>query len=310
MRTVDWTERLTEAQLAYVLLAPTFLLLGLIAFWPLVSTFEMSLRADSLVGAGNIGDYVGFENYVELLTGGRDAVIGVPFLDVDQPFQSAVIVTLIFAVVSVAIETVLGFVAALALNQEFTGRRWVRVALILPWSVPIVIQGMMFFLMFAPGVGFATPPLAEVGIIDGTPLNDGLDSLLIIIVADVWKTTAFMMLLILAGLQSIDRSLYDVSKVAGASKWQEFKLITFPLVLPAVLVAMLFRTINAMRVYGLIESISGCGTVPSLSCMVVSTFSSRRFGTSAAIAFITAAIIAVVVVVYIIRFARSSEGVI
>jgi len=310
MRALDWTERLTEAQLAYFLMVPTFLLLGMIAFWPLASTFEMSLRADSLVGAGNIGDYVGFENYVELLTGQRDAVIGVPFLDFSQPFRSAVVVTFIFAAVSVAIETMLGFVAALALNQEFTGRRWVRVALILPWSVPIVIQGMMFFLMFAPGVGFATPPLAEAGIVDSTPLNDGLDSLMIIVIADVWKTTAFMMLLILAGLQSIDRSLYDVSKVAGASKWQEFKLITFPLVLPAVLVAMLFRTINAMRVYGLIESISGCGTVPSLSCMVVSTFSSRRFGTSAAIAFITAAIIAAVVVIYIVRFARSSEGVI
>jgi len=309
MRAVDWTERLTEQQFAYLLLGPTFVLLGAIAFWPLASTFEMSLRADSLVGADNIGEYVGLDNYVALLTGERDAVIGVPFFDLDQPFRSAVTVTLIFAVISVTIETVLGFVAALALNQEFTGRRWVRVALILPWSVPIVIQGMMFFLMFAPGVGFATPPLAEAGIIDSTPLNEGFDAMMIVIVADVWKTTAFMMLLILAGLQSVDRSLYDVSEVAGASTWQEFKLITFPLVLPAVLVAMLFWTINAMRVYGLIESVSSCGTVPSLSCMVVSTFSSRRFGTSAAVAFVTAAIIAVVVLVYIARFARGEGAV-
>jgi len=279
-----------------------FLLLGAIAFWPLASTFEMSLRADSLVGAANIGEFVGLDNYVDLLTGARDAVIGVPFFDLSRPFSSALLVTIIFAAVSVLLETILGFAAALALDKEFTGRRWVRVALILPWSV--------FFLMFAPGVGFATPPLADLGVIDSTPLNDSLDSLMIVIVADVWKTTAFMMLLILAGLQSIDRDLYNVGKVAGATRWQQFKLITFPLVLPAILVAMLFRTINAMRVFGLIESVSGCGTVPSLSCMVVSTFGSRRYGTSAAIAFITAAIIGAVVLVYIVRFARSRQGVI
>jgi multiple sugar transport system permease protein len=306
----DWVERLTETQFAYLLLTPVFLLLGAIAFWPLASTFEMSLRADSLVGAANIGEFVGLDNYVDLLTGARDAVIGVPFFDLSRPFSSALLVTIIFAAVSVLLETILGFAAALALDKEFTGRRWVRVALILPWSVPIVIQGMVFFLMFAPGVGFATPPLADLGVIDSTPLNDSLDSLMIVIVADVWKTTAFMMLLILAGLQSIDRDLYNVGKVAGATRWQQFKLITFPLVLPAILVAMLFRTINAMRVFGLIESVSGCGTVPSLSCMVVSTFGSRRYGTSAAIAFITAAIIGAVVLVYIVRFARSRQGVI
>ncbi len=310
MRITNWAERLSETQFAYLLLTPVFLLMVVIAFWPLASTFEMSLRADSLVGASNIGEFVGLDNYIALLQGDRDAVMGVPFFDIDQPFRSAVTVTIIFAVVSVFLETVLGFVAALALNKEFSGRRWVRVALILPWSVPIVIQGMMFYLMFAPGVGFATPFLADLGIIEGTPLNNNFDSLLIVIIADTWKTTAFMMLLILAGLQSIDRDLYNVGKVAGASAWQRFKLITFPLVLPAVLIAMLFRTINAMRIFGLIESVSSCGTVPSLSCMVVSTFGSRRYGTSAAIAFITAIIIGAVVLVYIIRFARSEEGVI
>ena len=310
MRVTNWAERLTETQFAYLLLIPALALLLTIAFWPLARTFEMSLHADALIGSANIGEFVGLDNYVALLTGARDAVIGVSFLDFSRLFSSAVTVTLIFAFVSVALETLLGFAAALALDKEFAGRRWVRVALILPWSVPIVIQGMIFFLMFAPGVGFATPVLNDLGLMSSTPLNNSADSMAIIITADVWKTTAFMMLLILAGLQSIDRELYDVSRVAGASRWQQFKMITFPLVLPAVLVAMLFRTINAMRVFGLIESVSGCGTVPSLSCAVVSTFSSRRYGTSAAIAFITAAIIAVVVMIYIVRFARSRQGVI
>jgi len=308
-RPASWTERLSETQFAYLMLIPVFLLLGVIAIWPLLSTFRLSLFTDSLTGA-TVGEFVGLENYVELITGQREALLPRPFIDLETPFRSALPVTLIFAVVSVFFETLLGFGAALVLDRDFRGRRWFRVALILPWAVPIVIQGMIFYLMFAPGIGFATDPLSAWGIIGDTPLTNSFDSLLIIIIADVWKTTAFMTLLILAGLQSIDRSLYNVGRVAGASRWQQFKMITLPLVLPAVLVAMLFRSINAMRVFGLIETVSDCGTVPSLSCMVVQTFSSGRYGTSAAIAFLTAAIIAGAVMIYIVQFARGQAEVI
>ncbi|HMB49809.1 carbohydrate ABC transporter permease [Natronoarchaeum rubrum] len=306
----NWTERLNETQFAYLMLVPVFLLLGVIAIWPLLSTFRMSLFADNLTSAATVGEFVGLQNYVELLSGQREPVLPRPFFDISQPFRSALLVTLIFAVVSVLLETLLGFAAALVLDQEFRGRRWFRVALILPWAVPIVIQGMIFYLMFAPGIGFATDPLNNLGIFGATPLTNSFDSLVIIVIADVWKTTAFMTLLILAGLQSIDRSLYEVGRVSGASKWQQFKMITLPLVLPAVLVAMLFRSINAMRVFGLIETVSDCGTVPSLSCMVVQTFSSGRYGTSAAIAFLTAAIIGGAVMIYIVQFARGQAEVI
>jgi multiple sugar transport system permease protein len=301
-------ETLSDTQFAYLLLSPIFLIMGLIAFWPLFSTLQMSLHADSLIGASNIGEFVGLENYVALLTGERSAVLPQPFIDLDNPLKSSLIVTIVFAVVSVFFETLVGFGQALVLDQDFRGRRWVRVAIIIPWAVPVVIQGMIFYLLFQPGIGFLVEPLSELGLISTTPLNDTVDSLLIVIAADVWKTSAFMALLILAGLQSIDRNLYNVARVAGASKWQQFKLITFPLVLPAVMVAMLFRTISAMRIYGLIETVSGCTKVPSLSCMVVSTFGSRRYGTSAAIAFVTAAIIAVAVSVYIVKFADSNRG--
>jgi multiple sugar transport system permease protein len=190
----------------------------------------------------------------------------------------------------------------------------VRVAIIIPWAVPIVIQGMIFFLLFQPNIGFLigtseNPALLnQLGIVGTTPLANTGDSLLLIIVADVWKTSAFMALLILAGLQSIDRSLYDVARVAGATPWQQFKLITFPLVLPTVLVAMLFRTIAAMRVYGIIQTMSSCQTVPSLSCLVVRSFQGRLYGTSATVAFVTAAIIGIAVSVYIIKFADAEGG--
>jgi multiple sugar transport system permease protein len=321
---VRWMESLSETAFAYFLLAPALLLLTAIAVYPLIQTFGFSLYADKLIGSSRLGEFVGLQNYVALLTGARDYALPSSFLPtftsefpfVTNIYQSALMVTLIFTVVSVLFETLIGFGQALILDQDFRGRRWVRVAIIIPWAVPIVIQGMIFYLMFQPNIGFLigrpqNPALLnQLGplSISYTPLRNTADSLFLIIIADVWKTTAFMALLILAGLQSIDRSLYDVARVTGATKWQQFKMITFPLILPTVLVAMLFRTIAAMRVYGLIETMAGCTTVPSLSCLVVTTFNNSMYATSATIAFITAVLIGLVVSVYIIKFADTDGG--
>ena len=303
-----WIENLSDTQFAYLLLTPMLLLMGVIAFWPLVSTFRMSLFADSLYGSAALGEFVGLQNYVALLTGEIDAELTRPFFDLSQPFTSALTVTIIFTVASVILETIIGFGQALVLDQEYRGRRWVRVAIILPWAIPIVIQGMIFFLLFQPGVSFLVDPLQNLGVFSATPTINSVDSTIIIIVADVWKTSAFMALLILAGLQSVDRSLYDVARVEGASTLQRFRMVTLPIVLPAVLVAMLFRTIQATRVYGLIETVSSCSTVPSLSCLVVTTFSARQYGTAAAIAFVTAALVAILVSVYIVGYADTESG--
>jgi multiple sugar transport system permease protein len=311
---VRWMENLTETQFAYLLLTPALLLLAVIAFWPLISTFRMSLFADQLTGSARLGEFVGVGNYVAVLTGQKDALLPSPFLPqgagLGALFNSALTVTLIFTVVSVFFETIIGFAQALILDQDFRGRRWVRVAIIIPWAVPIVVQGMIFFLLFQPGVGLFVGTsenpafLQQIGILSSTPLANAQDATLIVIVADIWKTSAFMALLILAGLQSIDRGLYDVARVAGASKWQQFKMITLPLILPTILIAMLFRTIQAMRVFGIIETVAGCTTVPSLSCLVVSAFDNNLIGTSATVAFITAAIIGLGVSVYIVGYAR------
>ena len=304
---VRWMENLGETGFAYLLLTPVFVLLGAIAFYPLLRTFEMSLFQNVL--GGGESEFVGLGNYVALFTGEADASLpgsttflpsvetssSFPFVHVEGWLRSALIVTLVFTVVSVFFETIIGFGQALVLDREFPGRRWVRVAIIIPWAIPIVIQGMIFYLMFHDRTGFLTEYLANFGIVAAeNTFNDPGSSLLIIMVADIWKTSAFMALLILAGLQSIDRNLYDVARVAGASRWQRFKRITFPLILPTLGVAILFRTIDAMRVYGLIDSTSGCTTVPSLSCMVVETFNDTR-GLASAIAFVTAGLIAIAV---------------
>ncbi len=316
---VDWMENLSEAAYAYLLLVPAFTLLGLVAFYPLAATFRMSLLADQTRGYEPLGEFVGLSNYVDILTG--DVRLARQFLDIQLTgsfpffelgvgfFQQALFATLAFAILNVLFTTLIGFGQALVLDKDFRGRRWVRVAVILPWAVPIVIQGMIFYLIFQPTVGFGVDLMNAFGLFSSTPLANSQDSFFIVLIADVWKTSAFMALLILAGLQSVDRSLYDVPKVSGASTWQRFKLITFPLVLPALLVAMLFRTMEAMRIYGLIESTAGCTTVPSMTCMVVEAMfgGTRIYGTAAAIAFMTAAIIGVFISIYIVKF-RDTEG--
>ena len=312
-RGLTWMENLSEEAYAYLLLVPAFLVLAVIAFWPLWRTFRLSLFEDELFGAAKVGDFVGLQNYVDVITN-QNPLLARPLIDLTGGtpfFRQALFVTIAFAVISVVFETVIGFGQAYIMAKEYHGRRWVRVAIILPWAIPIVIQGMLFYLLFNPSVGFLSDPLQAIGVFGANPLTDSTDAFIITTVADIWKTSAFMALLILAGMQSIDKSLYDVAEVAGASPWQRFRHITLPLILPALLVAMLFRTIDAMRVYGIIEaSGAGCGTVPSLSCLVVDTMfgSTQAYASAATVAFITAIVIGIAITVYLLALKVSSGG--
>ena len=309
MRPLNWLETQSEEVFAYILLFPAFLLLAVIAFFPLIRTFQFSLLSDQTAAASPFGDFVGFDNYAALLAG--DALLPQQFLDpsFETPvLQQALFVTLAFAILSVLFETLIGFGQALVIDQDFYGRRWVRVAIIIPYAIPIVIQAMIFYLMFNPTVGFAADFMQWLGVFGQNPLANSSDSFIIVLVADIWKTSAFMALLILAGLQSVDRGLYDVARVSGASKWQQFKYITLPLVAPALLVAMLFRTMDAMRIYGLIDATAGCQTVPSMSCLVITALQeTRRWATASAVAFLTAVVIGILVVLYMVGL-RDTEA--
>ena len=311
MRPLNWLETKSEEVFAYVLLAPAFALLAVVAFFPLVRTFQFSLLSDQVPDPSPLGGFAGAENYLDLLTG--TALLSQQFLDptFETPIlQQALFVTLLFAVLSVLFETLVGFGQALVIDQDFYGRRWVRVAIIIPYALPIVIQAMIFFLIFNPNVGFGAEFMQWLGVFGDNPLANSSDSFIIVLVADIWKTSAFMALLILAGLQSVDRGLYDVARVSGASKWQQFKHITLPLVAPALLVAMLFRTMDAMRIYGLIDATAGCQTVPSMSCLVITAlFGRRRWATASAVAFLTAVVIGVLVAVYLFALRNREAGV-
>ncbi|PSQ49274.1 ABC transporter permease [Halobacteriales archaeon SW_7_65_23] len=318
MRPLNRLETVSEQVYAYVLLIPAAILLGFIAFYPLLNTLWFSLLGDDVFSPDPFGEFNGFGNYADLLAGEAQLPqqfldVGLsgsfPFIEMGTPFlQQALFVTLAFAIISVLFETLIGFGQAYVIDQDFRGRRWVRVAIIIPYALPIVIQAMIFYLMFNPTIGWATDLMQAIGVFGDNPLASSRDSFFIVLVADIWKTSAFMALLILAGLQSVDRSLYDVAKVSGASPWQQFKYITFPIVLPALLVAMLFRTMDAMRIYGLVDATAGCEQVPSMTCLVITALQgSRRWATASAVAFLTAIVIGLLVIVYLIGL-RGSEG--
>ena len=319
MRPLNRLETVSEQVYAYVLLIPAAVLLGFIAFYPLLNTLWFSLLGDDVFSPDPFGEFNGFGNYADLLAGEAQLPqqfldVGLsgsfPFVEMGTPFlQQALFVTLAFAIISVLFETLIGFGQAYVIDQDFRGRRWVRVAIIIPYALPIVIQAMIFYLMFNPTIGFGTEFMQWLGLFGENPLANTSESFAIVLVADIWKTAAFMALLILAGLQSIDRGLYDVAKVSGASPWQRFKYITLPLVGPALLVAMLFRTMDAMRIYGLIDATAGCQTVPSLSCLVITALQeTRRWATGSAVAFLTAVVIGLVVLVYLFGLRDREAG--
>ncbi len=311
-----WTENLSEETYAYLLLTPGFVVLLLFAFWPLASAFRMSFFADVITGGGQLGEFVGLKNYVQLLTN-SNALAPAAFLDPSFQvpiLEQALFMTLLFAILSVAGETLLGFLYAMLMKGEYKGRKLVRVLIILPWAIPIVIQGMIFFLMFRPGYGLLTEPLQNLGIFSSLPLNTTFDGFVIVTVADIWKTSAFMGLLILAGLESVNQDLYEVADVMGATRWQRFRYITFPLVFPVLMVAMLFRTMGALRVYGIIEATGvGCTTVPSMSCLVVQLMfgSASMYGSAAAASVLIAIVVGLFISIYLlfIRWSNQSLGI-
>ncbi|WP_137289149.1 carbohydrate ABC transporter permease [Natronorubrum halophilum] len=295
-------ERLDEDRYGYLLIAPMIIVLSILAFYPLARTFWVSLHSDDLYGEDPIGAFDGINTYVSILNGDTNIVLNHPFFSLSDPLSSALVVTLLITLISVTIGTGFGLGMALILNKEFRGRSFARMIVILPWAVPIVIQGMMFYLLFQPSISFLVEPLHELGLLSQNPLVSSRDSMVMVILVDVWRKIPFIALIIMAGLASIDQSLYDVAKVAGASKWQQFRLITLPLIKPVVLIGMIFYTISSMKIYGIVEASAGCNTVPTLTCLVVDTFRLQRWATASAIAFITAVIIGGIVMVYLVQF--------
>jgi trehalose/maltose transport system permease protein len=258
---------------------PSLLIIVVVAFFPILYGVVLSLTDSTISG---FGSFVGFENYSELFQ--------------DSDFLEGLSNTVIFTVVSVALEFIIGLGIALAINRAFRGRGLVRAAVLVPWAFPTVIAAVMFRLMFQNQVGIIQYVASATGIISDPILSSRTLLLIGAILVDVWKTTPFMALLLLAGLQVIPGEVYEAARVDGANWMQRFFRITLPLLKGAILVAVLFRTLDAYRVYDLFW-VMGNRELQSLSTYVYEgvRISQLQFGPGNAAAvfiFVTAFLLA------------------
>ncbi|MDP9369406.1 MAG: sugar ABC transporter permease [Chloroflexota bacterium] len=248
-------------RLAWLLVAPSLLVVAIVAVYPLFQTFRLSLTNARLASSREV-EYVGLRNYQRLFE--------------DSQFISALWHTIVFTVTSVAAETILGMIIALVIHSNFKGRGLVRTAMLIPWAIPTVVSSRMWAWMYQDVFGVINdllvvrlPQLVDwIPGIGGTlagifPENkiaftaNSSTVLPAIISVDVWKTTPFMALLLLAGLQIIPDDVYEAARIDGASKWQQFWQMTLPLLKPALLVALIFRTLDAFRVFDIVYVMRG-----------------------------------------------------
>src|SRR5690348_12580099 len=231
----------------WTLIAPLLLALTLAAGWPLARSIWLSLTDASLAGIAS-PHFVGLRNYLAYADGIWFGVLA------DPDWWRAVINTLAFTLVSVTLEGLLGVSVALVLNAEFPGRALVRAAVLVPWAVPTIVSAKLWSWMLNDQFGIVNEVLLRVGAIH-TPLAwtaDPLLSMLTVVMVDVWKTTPFVTLLVLAALQMIPQSVYEAARVDGAGPIAQFRHMTLPLIRPALVVALAFRALDALRVFDLI----------------------------------------------------------
>jgi multiple sugar transport system permease protein len=207
------------------------------------------------------------------------------------------VVTLTFTVGSVALETVIGLAMAMTMATAFRGQGVLRTVVLVPWAVLTVVTAIMWRTMFDSNLGFVNTLLGTNTVWLGTEPQ----ALLVMILADVWKTAPFMALLLLAGLQVIPGEIYEAAKVDGATAWQRFKKITLPLLMPALLVALIFRTLDALRIFDLPKVLTnGANGTTSLSLLAQRTFQENRlYGEGAAISVLTFVLVMAVSFAYI-----------
>jgi trehalose/maltose transport system permease protein len=223
------------------------IVLAAVAAWPLARSIWFSFTDAGLTTMGQ-ADFIGLENY---LVREGDAWYGIL---VDPDWWAAVWNTVHFAVVSVTIETLLGLAIALVLNASFRGRGLVRAAVLVPWAIPTVVSAMLWGWMLHDQFGIVNDLLLRLGLIDEAIAwtADPAWTMTTVIVVDVWKTTPFMALLILAALQMVPRDCYDAARVDGIHPVRVFFRVTLPLIWPALMVAVVFRLLDALRMFDLV----------------------------------------------------------
>ncbi|MBA9004586.1 carbohydrate ABC transporter permease [Thermomonospora cellulosilytica] len=279
-----------DRRLAALLLSPTMLVLALVVGYPVLAGFRESLftRGQELDADGFVIEgerFVGLDNYTAIFTGDRA-----------DAFWNAFFNTTFFTFTTVLLETAIGVAMALIMHQAFRGRAIVRAGILVPWAIPTAISGLLWRWIFQHD-GAANAVLRQ----EILWTADGFAAKGAVIIAEVWKTSPFIGLLVLAGLQLIPREVHEAARVDGASAWQRFWQITLPLVKPALLVAVLFRMLDVLRMFDLPAVLIGVNKDSVETLTMISWFeaSNLRYGSAAAYATVLFAYIAVLAYLFV-----------
>jgi len=265
-----------EVRLAWQLVLPALVMLGLTALVPIGWTAWESLHLHDLRMPWLGRPFIGGANYIEAIS--------------DRRFLEAAFHTAVFAGVAVTVEMCGGLVLALGLERVTHGVRVMRTAILLPWAVPTVVAALVWRFIFESPGGMATMAVEQLGVAGPTWLADPVAAWVPVVLADVWKTMPFVALLLIAGLQNIDPLLYEAASIDGASAWRQFVDITLPLLRPALTVAFLFRLLDAFRVFDIVYVLTGGGpgtaTEPVAVYAFIALMQSLRFGYGSALSMI------------------------
>ena len=266
----------SDTRVAWMLIAPAIVIVLAVAVFPILWTLWESLHLHDLRMPWLGRPLVGVGNYLEVLF--------------DRRFVVALAHTLSFVAITVPLELAAGLAVAVALDRSTAARQLVRTVVLLPWAIPTVVAALIWRFIFESPAGIATRVIAAAGLAPPTWFADPVAAWLPIVVADVWKATPFVVILLLAGLQNIDRALYEAADVDGAGPWRVLVEITLPLLAPALAVAFLFRALDALRVFDIIYVMTGGGPGTATEPIALYTFSTLmqnlRFGYGAALSIV------------------------
>ena len=288
---VGGDDRRSQRRLAYLLIAPAVFLMLAVTGYPILYAFWLSLHRYNLASPGDTA-FIGLANYQTILG--------------DKYWWTAFAVTLVITVISVAIEFVLGLALALVMHRTIFGRGLVRTAILIPYGIVTVAASYSWYYAWTPGTGYLANLLPE----GAAPLTQQIPSLAVIILAEVWKTTPFMALLLLAGLALVPDDLLKAAQVDGANSWTRLTRVIIPLIKPAILVALLFRTLDAFRIFDNIYVLTG-GSNDTASVSILgynNLFKAFNLGLGSAISVLVFLTVAVIAFIFIKLFGASAPG--
>jgi ABC-type sugar transport system permease subunit len=292
------TLRQQDARTAWLLLAPSLVIMLGVTFWPVLNTFILSFF-NVPTGINQVRTFVGFGNYLEMLK--------------DPLFWATIARTLYFTIVSVGLELVVGLAIAQLIHSRPWGWQFLRFSLIIPWAVPTIVNGAMWRWIYSPDFGALNGLLFQFGFIKHYVPWLSLPNMAmnLIIVADLWHTMPFVALVLQAALAGLPEDLDEAAAVDGANAWQRFWQIRVPLLRPAILVALIVRTVDAFRVFDIVYILTSGGpaykTLTITYLTYLNSFAFGKQGIGAALSFLISAFTIVMAFIYIRFLYRPEE---